>query len=235
MARTLYHEWFVKFRFPGYEQVKMVDSELGLIPEGWEVKKLKDIADINKLSITKNNAPAEINYIDIASVTPGMINKIETISFINAPSRARRVAKHGDVIWSTVRPNRQSYSLILNPSENLIVSTGFAVITAQKVPFTYLYYTLTTENFVNYLTNNATGSAYPAVNSNDFKNADVLLSDNQILERFHSAVESILLHKRNLQQKNQNLRKTRDLLLPKLISGEIEVEKLDIESVDIAA
>ena len=235
MAQTLYQEWFVKFRFPGHKQVKMVESDLGLIPEGWEVEKLRKIADINKKNINKNNAPEQINYINITSVSPGRINGIETIYFDDAPSRARRLVEHGDIIWSTVRPNRKSYSLILNPIKDLVASTGFAVISAKETAYSYLYHVLTTDNFVYYLTNNATGSAYPAVNTNDFKNADIVLPEKNIVERFNNIVEDMLFEKENLQQKNINLRKTRDLLLPKLISGQIDVENLDIDTGEIAA
>lgn len=235
MAQTLYQEWFVKFRFPGCEQVKMVESDLGLIPEGWEVKKLGKIADINKNNINKNNAPEQINYINITSVSPGRIDEIETMAFDNAPGRARRLVNHGDIIWSTVRPNRKSYSLIINPIENLVASTGFAVISTKKIACSYLYHVLTTDDFVHYLTNNATGSAYPAVNTKDFKNADILLPKSEIVERFNSIAEDMLFEKENLQQKNINLRKTRDLLLPKLISGQIDVENLDIDTGELAA
>lgn len=213
----------------------MVDSELGLIPEGWEIKKLGDITAINASSIKNSNAPEEINYIDIASVTTGLINKIEPLAFVDAPSRARRVVKHGDIIWSTVRPNRKSYSLILNPLPNLVVSTGFAVVTAIKTPYTYLYHALTTDDFVVYLTNNATGSAYPAVNPGDFKNADVLLPPSKLMDKFHSIVVDFYNQTQNFQIKSENLRRTRDLLLPKLISGEIDVENLNIETEVTAA
>jgi len=225
MAQLIYREWFVNFRFPGHEQVKMVDSQLGLIPEGWEVKILEDVAAINATTLKKNQLQ-EINYIDISSVSTGQIDKIETISFLEAPSRARRIVKHGDIIWSTVRPNRKAYSCILNPDQNLIVSTGFAVITAINVPYTYLYYAVTTESFVNYLTKNATGSAYPAVNSDDFKKAKILMASKDILTQFHTLVEDIFQQKQLAQIETLNLRQTRDLLLPKLISGEINLETL---------
>jgi type I restriction enzyme S subunit len=235
MARSIYREWFVKFRFPGHEQVQMVDSELGLIPEGWEVKKLEKVADINASTIKPSNAPEEINYIDISSVSTGKIDKIEPIALSNASSRARRIVKQGDIIWSTVRPNRKSYSLILNPIPNLIVSTGFAVVTPKKAPYTYLYHALTTNNFVGYLTNNATGSAYPAVNTGDFKNAEVLIPRIELMNKFHNIVADIFSEKDNFLRKNINLRQTRDLLLPRLISGEIDVENLDINTGPIAA
>jgi type I restriction enzyme S subunit len=230
MAQSLYREWFVHFRFPGHEKKRLVESTLGLIPEGWEVVKLGDIAGINASSIKKGYEPIEINYVDIASVSTGQIDNIETIAFADAPGRARRIVKHGDIIWSAVRPNRRSYSVILDPPANLIVSTGFAVISANQVPYTYLYYALTTDDFVNYLTNHATGAAYPAVNSGDFHNALVLLPSNALLVAFHNIVVNLLVQKQNLFRRNSNLRKTRDLLLPKLISGEVDVERLEVDT-----
>ena len=123
----------------------------------------------------------------------------------------------------------------MNPIKDLVASTGFAVISARETAYSYLYHVLTTDDFVHYLTNNATGSAYPAVNTNDFKNADIVLPEKNIVERFNSIVEDMLFKKENLQQKNDNLRKTRDLLFPKLISGQIDVENLDIDTGELAA
>jgi len=138
MARNLYREWFVDFRFPGHEDVAMRETEIGMVPEGWEVVKLGIIAKINELSIRRGQEPAEIYYVDISSVTPGRVEKVEKMAFTDAPGRARRIVRHGDTIWSMVRPNRRSYSLILDPYANLIVSTGFAVLTPHAVPYTYL-------------------------------------------------------------------------------------------------
>ena len=179
-------------------------------------------------SIKKGYEPKEINYIDIASVSTGQIDKIEHLSYANAPSRARRVVKYGDIIWSTVRPNRKSYSVILNPPPNLIVSTGFAVITAKHAPYTYLYHALTTDDFVGYLINHTSGAAYPAVNSGDFDNAVILHPPNALLKSYHTIAGDLFDHKQIMQQKNANFRHTRDLLLPKLISGEVDVENIDV-------
>ena len=137
--------------------------------------------------------------------------------------------QHGDIIWSTVRPNRRSYCLILDPVPNLIVSTGFAVITPQKVPYTYLYHALTTDEFVAYLTNNATGAAYPAVNTSDFQNADILLPPTGLLQSFHDVVLDFYDEKQNLHTRSNVLRCTRDLLLPRLISGQLDVSRLTID------
>ena len=134
MARALYREWFVEFRFPGSENVPRVASSIGDIPEGWEVKKLAAVADVNRAKINVRNAPDELHYIDISSVGPGEIREITTCAFADAPGRARRVVQHGDVLWSCVRPNRRSYAQVIHPEPGTIASTGFAVLTASAMP-----------------------------------------------------------------------------------------------------
>jgi len=183
---------------------------------------------VNALSIKKGQEPEEVNYVDIASVSTGEIDEVKVLSFSEAPGRARRIVRHGDIIWSTVRPNRKSYSLILNPLQNMIASTGFAVISGTKAPFTYLYHALTTDDFVGYLVNHATGSAYPAVNSGDFEKATILVPTDRLLSAFHETTSDMFLLKHSLHEKSHRLRQTRDLLLPKLISGQLDVEDLDI-------
>ena len=230
MAQAIYRQWFVEFEYPGHEAVPLVDSgtELGEIPQGWEVKNLGEIAEVNAESISKGNAPEQINYVDISSVSTGKIDEIRLLDFADAPSRARRIVKHGDVIYATVRPNRKSFSLIIQPIPNLIVSTGFAVLTSIEVPFTFLYYAVTTEEFVEYLTNHAQGAAYPAVNAGDFKSAKFIIPTEDLLGKFNEVVRDMVESKHNLLLKNANLRTTRDLLLPRLVSGEVDVEGLEI-------
>jgi type I restriction enzyme S subunit len=221
-ALDLYEEWFAHFRFPNHENVPFVESGLGLIPQGWKVSKLGNLVEINARTIGKN-PPQAIEYVDIASVSTGRIDTTQIIPFGDAPSRARRIVQNGDVIWATVRPNRRSYALIVDPSENLIVSTGFAVLSPVKVPYTYLYHAVTTNDFAEYLTNHATGSAYPAVNAGDFAQAKILLPDTELLKEFHNLVADLYQAKVLLERKNHLLREARDLLLPRLVSGELEV------------
>lgn len=223
MARGLYREWFVQFRFPGHESVPLVASPLGDIPQGWEVKKLGEVADVNRAQINGRTAPSELYYIDISSVSPGRIDSLTAYAFKDAPGRARRIVQHGDTLWSCVRPNRRSYAQILYPLPDTIASTGFAVLTATKVPSTFLYLATTTDDFVAYLTNNATGSAYPAVTAATFEKAEMLIPPVSLLEQFAKSTTptSELIH--TLQRKIQNLRRTRDLLLPRLLSGELAI------------
>jgi type I restriction enzyme S subunit len=223
MARALYREWFVHFRFPGHEKLPCVASPLGDIPQGWEVKKLADVAEVNRAQINARSAPEELHYIDISSVSPGQINSITTYAFADAPGRARRIVQYGDVLWSCVRPNRRSHAQVMHPEPNTIVSTGFAVLTATKVPFTFLYFTTTTDDFVGYLTNNATGAAYPAVTAATFEKADVLIPPAPLLKKFGDATIPMAEQIHTLQRQIHNLRRTRDILLPRLLLGQVEL------------
>lgn len=229
IARSLYREWFVHFRYPGHESVPLVDSSLGQIPQRWEVRKLGDIAVVNRAQINAKTAPEELHYIDIASVSPGQIDYVTTYAFADAPGRARRIVQHGDVLWSCVRPNRRSHALVMHPEANTIASTGFAVLTAKTVPFTFLYFATTTDDFVSYLTNNASGAAYPAVTATTFEKAELLIPSPALLERFGEATIAMAEQAHTLQRQTTNLRRTRDLLLPRLLSGQVELSDLSAE------
>lgn len=231
IAQTLFKHWFIDFEFPDengnpYKSSggRMVDSELGEIPKGWKVKKIEDIAAINESSIKKDYSYDEINYVDISSVDNGKLIETTKYKTETAPSRAKRIVKNGDTIWSMVRPNRRSYLLILNPQENIVVSTGFAVISPKVVPYSYLYFWVTTDSFVNYLSVSADGSAYPAVTAERFKEAKVLVPDQNILTKFEKFASSLLFKINCNSLESLNLAKIRDSLLPKLMSGKIRVE-----------
>ena len=224
MSRAVYREWFVHFRFPGHEKIPRLGSSLGDIPKGWEVKKLAEVAKVNRAQINARTAPEELHYIDISSVSPGQIDSITTYAFADAPGRARRIIQHGDVLWSCVRPNRRSHAQVMHPAPDTIASTGFAVLTATKVPFTFLYFATTTDDFVAFLTNNATGAAYPAVSGATFEKADLLIPPAPLLKNFGDATIPMAERIHILQRQIQNLRRTRDLLLPRLLSGQTVVE-----------
>lgn len=215
-ARLLYREWFVRLRFPGHEHCRVVDG----VPEGWERKTLGDVAHINQKSFG-STYDGEIDYIDIASVTPGAINETTPYRFRDAPSRARRVVSHGDIIWSCVRPNRRSHAVIWQPPENLVASTGFAVITPVLLPTSFLYQAVTTELFVGYLENHAKGAVYPAVVAGDFEREGVLVPTPALVNTFNEFAEPLLSQVHNLRMQNQKLSAARDLLLPRLMSGEL--------------
>ena len=217
-AQQLYKEWFVRLHFPGHENTIIIDG----VPEGWTIQTLSYVASVNG-----NNLPSsfdgEIEYVDISAVSKGRIGKPTTYNYRDAPGRAKRIVRHGDIIWSCVRPNRRSHAIIWHPRPNLIVSTGFAVISSQSVSTSYLYQTVTSDAFVGYLENHAKGAAYPAVVAKDFEQAAILIPTTPVIASFNNAVEPMIELIHNLTTQNERLTEARDLLLPRLMSGEIEV------------
>ena len=242
LARAIFRAWFVDFEpvkakdagataFPSMPQpvfdalpTRFVDSAIGPVPEGWEVKALADVCDLNARSVRKGEIEGEIEYINIASVTRGHLDEIERMDFRYAPSRARRVIQDGDTIWSCVRPNRMSYLYINNPPGNRIVSTGFAVLTPSKVGPSYLYQLTTQPEFVDYLVANATGSAYPAVRSDHFETAKFCCPSEVVLDAFEAKTHPMRRWIGEAERESRRLAEMRDCLLPKLLSGEVHVQ-----------
>lgn len=164
---------------------------------------LGDIVDINPESITKDYPHSEIYYLDTASVTKNEFLELQKIKASKAPSRAKRIIRHGDVVYSTVRPNLKHYGIVKNPAENSIASTGFAVIRArQSVDFTYLYYWLTSSERTEYLTAIAESqtSTFPAFNPSVIEGMEINLppikTQKKIADILGSLDEKIELNRR---------------------------------------
>lgn len=218
-AQRLYKEWFVDLRFPGHEHTRIVDG----VPEGWERRCISDIATINESNIPKNYQFNYIEYIDLSSVQNGIIKEKTRYPLAEAPGRAKRVAKDGDIIWGMVRPNLKSFALVLHPRETDVYSTGFCVLSSKAVPFSYLYYSVTTEGFIRYLVNCTNGAAYPAVKPIHFAEAELLFPSEMLLKKFNDIVEPMLRQREKLLTMTNGAMEARDRLLPKLMSGEVEV------------
>lgn len=218
-AQRLYKEWFVDLRFPGYETTPIHNG----IPEGWKRTTVGEIASVNAKSLKASELPRMISYIDLSCASKGHILSVSQYSAQDAPGRARRVARDGSIAWGMVRPSQQSYCLVRHPSPSTVLSTGFAVIDAQTVPFSFLYETLAQNSFVSYLVGLTNGSTYPAVKPEHFYNAEVVTPDEKTLSRFDAAVLPILNGIELREQQIVAAREARDRLLPKLMSGEIEV------------
>lgn len=144
----------------------------------WVETRLGELININPETLSVSKYNGEIEYIDIASVNSGRLEGYTTYEVTEAPSRARRIIKNNDIIFSTVRPNLKAYYYVKNCHQNAICSTGFAVLRAKKGVNSRFVYSLVTENsFVDYLSLVAKGSAYPAVDTNDFKKAKIYVPD----------------------------------------------------------
>src|ERR1039458_6661194 len=241
LAAALFRSWFVDFdpvvakatgRKPPHLRPELAalfpahwqDSELGEIPKGWRVAKLSAVASVNSRKLPRNYPHAEIEYLDISSFSEGVINGTTRLARTSAPSRAQRLVVHGDTIWSCVRPNRRSFALIQDPPENMVVSTGFATLTPTCESAAFIYTATTTEDFTDYLTAHAEGSAYPAVRPDAFENAPLVIPPPDVLKEFEKIVAPWLAQVAHNVRESRTLAALRDTLLPKLLSGELRVK-----------
>ena len=175
--------------------------------------RLGTVISINPDSVGKDFPFETINYIDISSVGTGILTGITEIKFSDAPSRAKRLVNSADTILSTVRPNRRSFLFVRYATPNTVVSTGFAVLRAtDKIDTRFLYYAVTHQPFTDYLTNNAKGAAYPAVDSDTIARAEILLPPlptqrkiASILSAYDDLIENNLRRIKILEEMAQSL------------------------------
>jgi type I restriction enzyme S subunit len=233
LTMALYKHCFLDFG--PFQDGEFVDSCEGIIPKGWTFKRLVEVVTINERSIGKKYPFDQIEYIDISSVGTGVLEGTTSYQLNEAPSRAKRLVRSGDVIWSTVRPNRKSYLYIHKPKENTVASTGFAVLTPKAVPSSFLYCHVTTEEFVEYLVSNAEGSAYPAVRPDVFAKAMVCVPPEELLASFDEKVGPLIHQMQENMIENKGLQEIRDYLLPRLLSGEIEMKAAEEQVQEVLA
>lgn len=203
MVQALYREWFVHFRFPGYEQVALVDSDLGPIPEGWEVKQLGDVIELAYGRGLRKSDRVSGSYPVYGS--SGVIGYHEE-SLVEGPGIiVGRKGNVGTVFWSD--------------DDFYPIDTVFYVQT--DVCLHYVYYNLQHQNFI------STDTAVPGLSRNQAYFLPFLIPDTEIAREFQRFIGPIFQQVRNLRSRSDYLRHTRDLLLPRLVSGEVDVAGLD--------
>ncbi|MBW2664279.1 MAG: restriction endonuclease subunit S [Deltaproteobacteria bacterium] len=146
----------------------------------WKECKLRAAITSNVQTINKDYPHNTIQYLDTGSITCGKVDSFQKLLLVDAPSRAKRLVKRNDIVYSTVRPIQRHYGFITNPLPNLVVSTGFSVIetkTNLAEPL-FIYYYLTSTEIVEILDVIADGStsAYPSLKPSDIENLDISLS-----------------------------------------------------------
>lgn len=180
---------------------------IGEIPGHWKVRRLKNVSTINDDSLSdKTPDDFEIEYVDISSIESGVgITNTESFKFSDAPSRARRLVKHGDIIVSTVRTYLKAISKIEYPKPNLVVSTGFAVIRPKTIQSGFAGHLFYNENLLGEIVSRSVGVSYPAINSSDIATINIPLppESEQIaiasyLDQKTTAIDQLISDKKRL-------------------------------------
>ena len=243
MARSLYREWFVHFRFPGHEKVKLVDSELGKIPEGWDATNLQALVDTGELEIRTGpfgtqlkasdyveNGPVPV--INVRNVGFGTIraDKLEFVSKETATRLRQHVLSVGDIAFgrkgaverhALVRPEQDGW---LQGSDCI----RLRVLTGRVSPFRLSLQFQMPEHKAWMQNHCSHGATMASLNQRILGAIQLLVPSQSVYENFLKFAKPAANMIAQLDAKDAVLRQTRDLLLPKLISGEIDVDALDL-------
>ena len=223
MVRTIYREWFVEFRFPGYEKVLMVESGLGLIPQGWEVKQLSEMCHVimglspksEFYNETGDGLPFHQGVTDFGERFP--TDRVYcTIQ--------KRIAEADDILFSVRAP----VGRINIANKKIVIGRGLSAIRSKEGNQAFLLQQLK-DRFQEEDTMGS-GAIFNAIRKTDLLRIPLLTPTESVIGKFEEIVNPIFAELANLTLKNINLRQTRDLLLPKLILGELDVSKLDIDT-----
>lgn len=221
LARSLYREWFVRFRFPGHEDVELVDSELGPIPEGWGVRSLDEIA-----SLVMGQSPKSEFYNEIGEGLPFHQGVADYGPLLPTHRKyctvAARVAEARDVLCSVRAPVGR-----LNLADRrLIIGRGLAAIRrvdgGQALLCEQLRAGLGREDSL------GGGTIFKSVGKAELGGLPVLEPSEGVAKRFEEAVRSMLDERIQRTLQNRHLAATRDLLLPRLVTGRLDISDVDL-------
>lgn len=221
MARSLYREWFVHFRYPGHESVPLVDSPLGQIPQGWEVKKLGDIAEDIRRNMPKGQLDEPQPYVGLEHIPRRSLalDSWETASELGSNKLA---FKKGEVLFGKIRPYFHKVSIA--PFDGLCSADTIVIRARQPEHYAIVVGCVSSDEFVAHATATSNGSKMPRANWNVLKEHPIAIPTSKVAHQFSAVLKPALQHMQTLIFQTSNLRDTRDLLLPRLLSGQIDIK-----------
>lgn len=229
MVQCIYEEWFVRFRFTRNENVKMVGSRMGEIPEGWEVRSVTQMIEFDpRTSVPREGLKP---FVPMASLTENSM-LIDTIESREGNSGSK--FKNGDTLFARITPcleNGKTGFVDFLPNDDSVAfgSTEYIVLRSKTVTPEFVYLTARSDRFRQHAIKSMSGATgRQRVRVDSFNEYWMVQPDKKSLDRFSEIVLPIFKNVSCLAKKNRNLRRTRDLLLPKLISGELDVGKIQM-------
>ncbi|CAN5746055.1 restriction endonuclease subunit S [soil metagenome] len=231
MARAIYREWFVDFRFPGHDQVEMVESELGPVPAGWEVRRIGDVVETLGGGTPSTKVPEYWEGGDITWFSPTDLTGTGAMFISDSDKKITAVGLQKSSAklfppYSVMMTSRATIGVIAINTRVTSTNQGFITCVPNKrltVYQIYFWIADTKEKIISL----ASGATFKEINKATFRDLPVLVADGRVTQRFADTVGPIGKQIDTLLSKNHILRITRDLLLPKLISGEVDVSAMD--------
>ncbi|RLE15094.1 restriction endonuclease subunit S [Candidatus Aerophobetes bacterium] len=210
----------------GHKEFK--DTEIGRIPKEWEVVRLKEVVlPTENIDPTKEHGK-EFKYVDISSID-NFVNKItgwNIITHENAPSRAKKLIKAGDVIFATTRPYLKNIAIVPEELDEQICSTGFCVIRANRnyAVSEWIFYNVLTKQFIIRVSSKMRGATYPAISDDNVLNEKIPLPpllEQQKIASILSTVDENLEIEREEKAKLQRIKQG---LMDLLLTGKVRIK-----------
>jgi type I restriction enzyme, S subunit len=235
MAQRIFHDWFVEFRYPGHHAVPKVDSTLGLIPQGWSAMAASEAISIDPKTPVPKGVVAP--FVPMMSVSENAMH-IWPIEGRVSTSGARFV--NGDTLFARITPclenGKTAYVQCLEAGQVAIGSTEFIVLRPRRLSAEAVYLLARSDGFRQHAIKSMSGATgRQRVRREAFDSYFVAVPDADLLSVFGGIVKPMFDESYRLFSASQTLHATRNLLLPRLISGEIDLDKLDIVTEELAA
>lgn len=231
MARAIYREWFVKFRYPGHEEVPLVDSPLGPIPDGWTVQRSSDAILVNpKVKLDRS--------VDHPFIAMGNLNERGMACYPSDVRTGGSGAKfeNGDTLFARITPSLENgktgFVQCLADNEIGMGSTEFIVLRGNQVGPAFTYCLSRNEDFRrNAIASMSGASGRQRVRNECFDNYLVAVPPTDLAQRFEGVAKPLFVDIDILHREAESAATLRDLLLPKLVTGKIDVSTLDLDAV----
>jgi len=220
MARTLYREWFVSYRFPGHETASFVRSPLGLIPNDWSVAKLDDIAQEIRRNVPKGEIDGPTPYVGLEHI-PRRSLALDAWDSVTELGSNKLAFKKGEVLFGKIRPYFHKVSVA--PFDGVCSADTIVIRARRPEDYAFVVACISSDAFVAEASATANGAKMPRASWDVLAKFPVVAPTGKAAERFSSLVSGILEEQQALVFRTHNLRRTRDLLLPRLLAGQIEV------------
>ena len=218
MARALYREWFVEFRFPGYEEFARVASPLGDIPQGWEIKKVGDIAENVRRNVPKGDLDVPRPYVGLEHI-PRRSLALDAWERTTELGSNKLEFRKGEVIFGKIRPYFHKVSV--SPFDGVCSADTFVIRARRPEDYPFMVACVSSDAFVAHASATANGSKMPRANWDVLEKYEVVIPQGKVSRHFSALLVGILAQEQTLMFQIHNLRRTRDLLLPRLLSGQV--------------
>ncbi len=221
MARALYREWFVEFRLPDHGNRPRIPSPRGDLPEGWTAAKLGEIAEEIRRNVAKGELDEPRPYVGLEHI-PRRAIALDAWEEVTKLGSNKLAFRKGDVLFGKIRPYFHKVSVA--PFDGLCSADTIVIRSRHPEHYALVASCVSSDAFVAHASATANGAKMPRANWDVLANYEVAMPDRQVLQRFSTFFAGVIEQQQTLIFQIKNLRRTRDLLLPRLLSGQVELE-----------